>query len=164
MLGNSLCISKNCYFQIHFVHFYRTRKERSILSFYANTTSKEVSLFLQTHMNNTLFGETTASPITTTRRVFYTFVYIILHYLEKLKSCYVSWTHFVSSINTWTVYIPCSITHLEGNLLQRVEICLTTSIVQSLLIKETEESTKCRVLQKRRLLRKKLRQHFMSAF
>ena len=47
---------------------------------------KKVSLFLQKPMKNSLFVETTASPITTTRRVFYPLVNIILYYLETLKN------------------------------------------------------------------------------
>ena len=47
-------------------------------------------------------------------------------------------------------------------LLQRVEMCLTMCREQSPLTRESEEWTKCRVLQKR-LLRKKFEQHFMSA-
>ena len=47
---------------------------------------KKVSSFLQLHMKNTLFVKTTASPITTKRRVFYPLVNIILYYLETFKS------------------------------------------------------------------------------
>ena len=48
--------------------------------------SKKLSLFLQIHTKNTLFVQTNASRITTTRRVFYLLVNIILYYLEMLKS------------------------------------------------------------------------------
>ena len=44
-----------------------------------------------------------------------------------------------------------------------MEMCLTLCREQSLLTKETEEWTNCRVLQKKRLWRKKFKQHFMSA-
>ena len=70
--------------------------------------------------------------------------------------------HFNSPINTWTVLIPCSSTDSAEKLLQRVEIYLTMCREHSPLTKETEEWTKCRVLQKR-LLRKNFKQHFMSA-
>ena len=46
---------------------------------------KKIFLVLQIHMKNTLFVTTTASPITTTRRVFYPLVNIILHYLESVE-------------------------------------------------------------------------------
>ena len=80
---------------------------------------------------------------------FYPIADITLYYLEKLRSCYINWIHFVSPINTWTVYIPCSSTASVGKLLQRVEMCLTMCREQSPLTKETEGWTKCRVLQKR---------------
>ena len=59
------------------------------------------------------------------------------------------WIHFVSPINTWTVYIHCSSTGSMQKLLQGVEMCLTMCRVQPTLTKETEGWTKCRVLQKR---------------
>ena len=110
-----------------------------------------------------MFVKTTTSPITTIRPVFYPFVSITLYYLEKLRNCYINWIHFVSPINTWTVFIPCSSTDSAEKLLQRVETCLTRCREQFPLTEETEEWTKCRVLQKKRLLRKKFKQHFMRA-
>ena len=80
---------------------------------------------------------------------FYPVVNITLYFLEKLKNCYINWTHFVSPINTWTVYIPCSSTASLEKLLQGMEMCLTIWREQSTLTKKTEESRKCRVLQKR---------------
>ena len=59
---------------------------QSIPSFYTKISEK-TSLFLQVHMKNTLFVQTTELPITTTRRVFYLLVNIILYYLETLMSC-----------------------------------------------------------------------------
>ena len=47
---------------------------------------KTASSFLQTPMKNSLWVKNTASPITTTRRVFYPLVNIILYYLETLKN------------------------------------------------------------------------------
>ena len=126
------------------------------------TFRKKVSLFLQKRMKNTLFVKTTASLITTKRRVFYPFVNITLYYLEKLRNCYINWIDFVSPINTWTVFIPSSSTDSAEKLFQRVEMWLTICKEQSPLTKETEEWIKCRVLQKA-LLRKKFKQHFMSA-
>ena len=49
--------------------------------------------------------------------------------------------------NTSTVYIRCSSTDLADKLLQRVDLCLTMFRGQSLLTKDTEGWTKCRVLQ-----------------
>ena len=54
---------------------------------FTQNSQKNVFLFLQTQMKNTLFVQTTASPITTIRRVFYPLINVILYYLEKLK-CY----------------------------------------------------------------------------
>ena len=113
-------------------------------------------------MKNTLFVKTTTSPITTIRRDFYPLVNITLYYLEKLRNSYINWIHFVSPINTWTVFIPCSCTDSAEKLLHRVEMCLTMCREQSPLTKGTEEWTKCRVLQKR-LLRKKFKQLLMKA-
>ena len=123
---------------------------------------KKVSFFLQKHKKNTLFVQTTASPITTTRRVLSPLVNITLYYWEKLRNCYINWILFGSPINTWTVFIPCSITDSAEKSLQRVEMCLTMCRVQSRLTKETEEWTKCEYC-KKRLLTKKFKQHFMSA-
>ena len=47
---------------------------------------QKVSSFLQLRMKNTLFVKTTASAITTKRRVFYLLVNIRLYYLETFKS------------------------------------------------------------------------------
>ena len=69
----------------------------------------------------------------------------------------------VSPINSATVHKPCSSTDLAEKFLQRVKVCLTMCRGQSLLTKTTEKWTKCRVLQKKRLLRKKFKQHFLSA-
>ena len=110
--------------------------------------SEKTSFFLQLHIKSTLFVQTTASPITTTRRVLYQLASIIFYYVEKLRTCYISWIRFVSLINTWTVYIPCSNTDAVEKLLQRVEVFLTMCRGQSLLTRESEGWTKCRVLQK----------------
>ena len=120
---------------------------QTIPSFYAKISEK-VSLFLQRLMKNTLFVMTTASPITTIRRVFYPLVNITLYYSEKLRNCYINWIHFVSPIDTWTVFITCSSTDSAEMLLRRVEMCLTMCREQPPLTKETEEWTKCRLLQK----------------
>ena len=96
-----------------------------------------------------MFVKTTALPITTIRSPLYPLVNITLYYSEKLRNCYINWIHFVSPIKTWTVFIPCSSTDSAEELLQRVEMCLQMCREQSLLTKETEEWTKCRVLQKR---------------
>ena len=110
-----------------------------------------------------MFVETTASPITTIRLVLYPLLNITLYYLEKLRNCYINCIHFVSPINMCTVFIPCSSTDSAEKLLQRVEMCFTMCRKQSLLTKETTEWTKCWVWQKKKLLRIKFQQHFMSA-
>ena len=111
---------------------------------------KKVSLFLQKHMKKkTLFVKTTASPIRTIRLVLYPLVNITIYYSEKLRICYINWIYFVSPIDTWTVFIPCSSTDSAEKLLPRVEMCLIMYREQFLLSKETDEGTKCRILQKR---------------
>ena len=110
---------------------------------------KKVSSFLQLHMNNTLLVKTTASPMTTKRRVFYPLIIIILYYLETFKSYLRSWIHFASPIKTWTVCIHSSSIDSVKKLLQRVDKCLMTCNEQLILIKETREWTECRALQKR---------------
>ena len=100
-------------------------------------------------MKHTLFVKTTASPITTMKRVHYALVNITFYYLDKLRTCYINWIHFVSPMNTWTVFIPCSSYASMEKLWQTLEMCLTMCKEQSTLTRETEEWTKCRTLQKR---------------
>ena len=121
---------------------------QAIFSFYAKVSEKILFISANTY-ENTLFVKTTASPITTKGRVFYPLVIIILYSLEKLRNCYKNWIRFVSPINTSTVYIPCSSTDSAEKLMGRAELCFTMFRGQSLLTKETEGWTKCRVLQKR---------------
>ena len=83
--------------------------------------------------------------------------------LGEIENCYMNWIHFVSPINTWTAFIPCSSTDSAEKLLPRVETCSTISREQSFLTKETQEWTKCRVMQKRGSFKKKFKQHFLSA-
>ena len=135
---------------------------QTIASFYAKISEK-VSLFLQYYMKNTLFVKTDASPITTTRRVLYPFVSITFYYLEKLRNCDINWIHFVSPINTWTVFIPCTSTASMEKLLQIVQKCSEMCREQSLLTKEKKSVDKMPSIAKKRLLRIKFKQHFMSA-
>ena len=114
-------------------------------------------------MKNTLFVKTTASLITTIRPVLYPFVNITLYYLEKSRNCYINWMHFVSPFNTWTVFTPCSGTDSAEKLLQRVEMCLTMCSEQFLLTKKNRGMDKMPSIAKKRLLRKKFKQHFLSA-
>ena len=93
---------------------------QTIPSFYGKISEKSLFISAKTY-ENTLFVD------------------ITLYYLEKLRNCYINWIHFVSPINTWTVFIPCSITDSAEKLLHRVEMCLTMCREQSLLAKETEE-------------------------
>ena len=72
--------------------------------------------------------------------------------------------HFASPINTWTVCIRCSSIDSVGRLLQRVDKCLITYNAQLTSIKETRVWTECRVLQKKRLLRKEYKKHLLSSF
>ena len=53
---------------------------------FKRNSQKKVLFFLQTHMKNTLFVKTTASPITTTRLVFHPLVIFRLYYLEALMT------------------------------------------------------------------------------
>ena len=99
-------------------------------------------------MKNTFFVKTTASLITTTRRVFYPLVNIILYYLEKLRNCYINWIQFVSPINTSTVCLPSSSTHLAEKIIAKSGILFDKVQRAIFLNKETEGWTKCRVLQK----------------
>ena len=123
---------------------------------------KKVSLFLQKHTKNTLFVKTTASPITTIRRVFYPLVNITLYYLEKLRNCYINWIHFVSPINTWTVFIPCSSTDSAEKLLQRVEVF--DNVQRAISFNQRNRGVdQMPSIAKKRLLRKNIKQHFMSA-
>ena len=124
--------------------------------------NKRDSLFLQLHMKNTLLVKLTALPITTTPRASCSFVDIIFYYLEKSRSCYKNWIHFVSPANTWTVCRPCTSTASTGKVLQGVEMCLTMCREQPLSIKETEvgQNAEC---SKKRLVRKKFKQLSMSA-
>ena len=78
ILGNSLCNSKVCCFQIHFVTSFRNIHiifsplcYKQYPAFTQNSQKKV--LFFKLHLKNTLFVKTTASPITTTRRVFTSF-------------------------------------------------------------------------------------------
>ena len=120
---------------------------QTIPSLYAKI-SERVSSFLQVHMKNTLFVKTTASPITTTRRVFYPRANFTLYYLEKLKNYNRSWLYFAPPINPWTVCTHYSSIESVEKLLQGVDKCLITCNEMLTLITEAREWTKCRVLQK----------------
>ena len=99
-------------------------------------------------MKNTLFVNTTASPITAIRPVLYPLVNITLYYLEKLKNCYINWIHFVSPMNTWTVFLPYKY-QFSGKIIAKSGNVFDNVQRESALTNETEEWTKCRVLQKR---------------
>ena len=110
---------------------------------------KKVLLFLQLHMKNTLFVTNTASPITTTRHVFLPNCkyHIILpgeieEMLHKMDTFSFTYQHVDCLYNLFKY-------RFSGKLLQRGKVCLTNCKGQSPLTKETEEWTKCRVLQKR---------------
>ena len=107
------------------------------------------SLFLQKYLKFILVVQTTASPTTTTRCVFCPLVYIILYYLETLKSSLGCWMDFVSPINTWTFCIHYSSNDSVEKFLQRVDKSSITCNEQLILITETREWTECRALQKR---------------
>ena len=124
---------------------------------------KKVSLFLQLHKKNSMFVKTTASPITTTRRVFYLLVNIILYYMEKLRNCYIYWIHFVSPINTLTVYIPCSSTDLAEKFFAKSGIVFDNVQRAIFFNQRNRGMDKMQSIAKKRLLRKNFKQHFMSA-
>ena len=93
ILGKSLCNLKVYGFQIHFIIFYRNIDITAILlqtihSFYAKN-SQNFFFFLQNQVKSTLFVKTTASPISTTKLVFYPFEKITLYYLEKFRNGYI---------------------------------------------------------------------------
>ena len=58
---------------------------QTIPSFYTKKNNKRASLILQTQTKSILFVQITASRITTTGRVFYPLVNIILYFFETLK-------------------------------------------------------------------------------
>ena len=116
---------------------------------FSTNISEKGSFILLVQTKKTLSAQTTASPITTTRHVFYPLVRIILYYLETLKRSKRSWIHFASPINTWTVCIHYSSIDSVEKLLQRVDKCLITCNEQLTLITETREWTECRAMQKR---------------
>ena len=59
---------------------------QTIPSFYAKISEKGLFISATIYEKKTLFVKTTASHITTKRRVFEPLVTIILYYLEKFKS------------------------------------------------------------------------------
>ena len=120
---------------------------QTVPSFYTKISEK-ASLFLQIHTKNTMFVQTTASRITTIRRVSNPLVNVILYYLETLKSSWRIWIHFVSPIITWTVCIHYPSIDSVEKLLQRVDKRLITCNEQLTLITETRELTEYRALQK----------------
>ena len=125
---------------------------------------RETSFFPQIHMKNTLIVKTTASPITTTRRVFYPLVNVLLYYLEKLKSCYINLIYFVSYINTWSVYIPCWSTNSGEKLLQKSANVFGNE-QRAICFNQRNRGvdTKLRVLKKRGSLEKNINSVFVSA-
>ena len=123
---------------------------------------KKFLYFCKNIWKKTFFVNTTASPITTINRALYPLVTITIHYLEKLSNCYINWIHFVSPINTWTVFIPCSSTDSAEKLLQRVEKCLTMCKEQSLVPKKQKSGQNAEHC-KKEALEKKFEQHFMNA-
>ena len=52
---------------------------------FTQNSRKRIFFFLQIHLENALFVKNTASPIMTTKRVFYPPVSIIFYYLETLS-------------------------------------------------------------------------------
>ena len=113
-------------------------------------------------MKNTLFAKTTASDITTIRPVLHPFVKITLYYLEKLRNCYINWIHFVSRVNTWTVFILCSSADSAEKFLQRVKMCLTMCRAISFNQRNRRVDKKPSIA-KKKLLRKNFKQLFMIA-
>ena len=112
-------------------------------------------------MKKTLFVKITASPITTTRR-FYPLVNIVLYYLQKLRTCYTNSIHFVSPINTSTVSIHCSSTHLAEKLVLNLELYL--SMCRAISFNQRNKGMdEMPSIARKRLLRKKFEQYFTSA-
>ena len=116
---------------------------QTIPSSYTNFSEKSLFISANTYEKKTLSVETIASPITTTTRVFYRFVGILLYYLEMLKSYKRGWIYFASPINTWIVCLHYSSIDSVEKLLQRVDKCLITCNGQITFITETRELTEC---------------------
>ena len=87
-------------------------------------------------MKKTLSVKTIASSNTTIRRVLHQLANITLYYLEKLRNCYINWIHFVSAMNTWTVFIPCSSSNSVEKMMQKTKMCLIMCREPSLLTKK----------------------------
>ena len=149
--------SKINFLQIQFVIFHRRRRElqwmaafmlQAIPGFYAKISEESLFISANTQEKDIVCRD-----------------YCIAHHDDKtcslpvckwhfllfgeMRSCYINWIHFVSSINTSTVCIPCSNNDSAKKILHRVQLCLKMYKVRSHLNMETEKWTKCRVLQKR---------------
>ena len=115
ILGNSLCFSKICCFHIHFVIFYPCRRDlqrmaaimlQTIPSFYAKFSEKSLSISANTYEKYIVCKDYCIAHHND-KTCIYPLANITLYCVEKLRNCYIYWIHFVSPINTWTVYIPC---------------------------------------------------------
>ena len=125
---------------------------------------EKISLFLQIHMKKKLVVETTALPITTTRRDFYPLVDIILYYLKTLKSYWRSWIHFASPINTWTVCIHYSnIDSFEMSIAKSGQVL--DNVQRAVDFNHWNKGVdRMPSIAKKRLSRKKFRKHLFSTF
>ena len=121
---------------------------QTIPSFYAKFSENILFSSAKTYEKYFVCKNTTASPITTIRPVLYPLVNITLYYLEKLRNCYINWIQFFFIYQ----HVDCLYTLFNyrfsgkdiaksGNVFDKVQRAI-------FLTKETEDWTKCRVLQK----------------
>ena len=113
-------------------------------------------------MKNKLFVKTTAPPITTTRSVFYPLVNTTLNYLEKLKICYTNWKFFLFHLSTRGLYTLFKY-QFSGKISAKIENVFDY-VQRAISFKRRNRGVdKMPSNAKKRLLRKKSKQHFMSA-
>ena len=135
---------------------------QTIPSFYATISEESLFISTKTYEKKTLFVKTTASPITTIRPVLYPLVYIRFYHWEKLRNCHINWIHFVSTINSWTVFIRCSYTDSAEKILQKGNVI--DNVQRAIFFTQRNRGVdKIPSIAKMRLLRIKFKQQFMSA-
>ena len=110
-------------------------------------------------MRNTLFVKTTASPITTTRRVFYPLVNIIYYYLETLKLdtfCF-TYQHVDCLYTLFRYRFSGKVIAKSGQLFDNVQRAVDFN-------QRNKGVDRMPSIAKKRLLRKKYKKHLFSTF
>ena len=83
--------------------------------------------------------------------------------MEELRNCYINWIHFVSPINTWTVFIASSSTASLKKFIAMSGIELD-NVKRAISLNQRDKGVdKTPSDAKKRLLRKKFQQPFISA-